>query len=82
LREAAASPTRAAGAGAPAEGPLSERELAVLRYLATTLSASEIGDELYISLNTVKTHIKSIYRKLDRHRRRDAVLRARELRLL
>jgi LuxR family maltose regulon positive regulatory protein len=62
--------------------PLSEREQVVLRYLPTTLSAGEIAGELYVSLNTVKTHIKSIYRKLDTNRRRDAVHRARQLQLL
>jgi LuxR family maltose regulon positive regulatory protein len=54
----------------------------VLRYLTSALSNVEIADELYVSVNTVKTHIKSIYRKLSTTRRRDAVRRARELRLL
>jgi LuxR family transcriptional regulator, maltose regulon positive regulatory protein len=54
----------------------------VLRYLSSRLSAGEIADELYVSLNTVKTHIKSIYRKLDANRRWDAVKRARQLQLL
>jgi hypothetical protein len=45
-------------------------------------SASGIADELYVSLNTVKTHIKSIYCKLDTNRRWDAVKRARQLQLL
>ena len=62
--------------------PLSEREQVVLRYLSSRLSAGEIADELYVSLNTVKTHIKSIYRKLDTNRRWDAVKRARQLQLL
>ena len=62
--------------------PLSEREQVVLRYLSSRLSAGEIADELYVSLNTVKTHIKSIYRKLDTNRRSDAVKRARQLQLL
>ena len=62
--------------------PLSEREQVVLRYLPSSLSAGEIADELYVSLNTVKTHIKSIYRKLDTNRRWDAVKRARQLQLL
>ena len=65
-----------------AELPLSEREQVVLRYLSSRLSAGEIADELYVSLNTVKTHIKSIYRKLDTNRRWDAVKRARQLQLL
>ncbi len=61
---------------------LSERELAVLRLLATDLTQREIGQELYVSFNTVKTHVKSIFRKLDVATRPDAVTRARELRLL
>jgi LuxR family transcriptional regulator, maltose regulon positive regulatory protein len=75
-----------AGAGLdddePLIEPLSERERIVLRYLTSALSNVEIADELYVSVNTVKTHIKSIYRKLNTTRRRDAVRRARELRLL
>lgn len=62
--------------------PLSERELEVLRFLTTGLSSTEIAQELFISVNTVRSHIKSIYGKLDVHRRRDAVQRARELGLL
>ena len=61
---------------------LSEREHVVLRYLPSMLSAGEIAAELYVSVNTVKTHIKSIYRKLDANRRWDAVRRARALHLL
>ncbi|HEY4726140.1 MAG TPA: LuxR C-terminal-related transcriptional regulator, partial [Actinomycetota bacterium] len=81
LRTAAAAAGRAATAG-PLVVPLSEREQVVLRYLSSRLSAGEIADELYVSLNTVKTHIKSIYRKLDTNRRWDAVKRARQLQLL
>jgi LuxR family maltose regulon positive regulatory protein len=61
---------------------LSEREHVVLRYLPSMLSTGEIAAELYVSVNTVKTHIKSIYRKLDANRRWDAVRRARQLHLL
>jgi LuxR family maltose regulon positive regulatory protein len=64
------------------EEDLSERELAVLRLLATELTQREIGDALFVSFNTVKTHVKSIFRKLDVATRPDAVSRARELRLL
>jgi LuxR family maltose regulon positive regulatory protein len=67
---------------APYEEDLSERELAVLRLLATDLTQREIGEELYVSFNTVKTHVKSIFRKLDVATRPDAVSRARELRLI
>jgi LuxR family maltose regulon positive regulatory protein len=62
--------------------PLSERERVVLRYLGGVLSNVEIASELYVSVNTVKTHVKSIYRKLDVTGRRAAIRRARELRLL
>ena len=62
--------------------PLSEREHAVLRYLPTALSNGEIAAELFVTTNTVKTHLRSIYRKLDVARRREAVERARDLRLL
>ncbi len=62
--------------------PLSEREMSILRYLPSRLSNREIGDELYVSLNTVKSHLKTIYRKLDVDRRDEAVRRARQLGLL
>lgn len=62
--------------------PLTERELAVLRLLATTMSPSEIAAELVVSVNTVKTHLAAVYRKLGVGRRRDAVRSARELELL
>jgi LuxR family transcriptional regulator, maltose regulon positive regulatory protein len=70
--------------GAPRELliPLSEKEKVVLRYLPTLLSNEEIAGEMFVSVNTVKTHLKSIYRKLAVSQRRDAVRRARELRLL
>jgi LuxR family maltose regulon positive regulatory protein len=84
--DGSALPSEPAGAGLddgePLIEPLSERERIVLRYLTSALSNVEIADELYVSVNTVKTHIKSIYRKLNTTRRRDAVRRARELRLL
>ena len=62
--------------------PLSERELAVLRFLPTMLSNAEIASEMFVSPNTVKTHLKHVYRKLDVADRRQAVRRGRELRLL
>jgi LuxR family transcriptional regulator, maltose regulon positive regulatory protein len=62
--------------------PLTERELAVLRLLPTRLSAPEIGRELYVSANTVRTHVKAVYRKLGVTARAEAVARARELGLL
>ncbi|MFC4150498.1 LuxR C-terminal-related transcriptional regulator [Micromonospora mangrovi] len=62
--------------------PLTERELTILRYLQSILSNVEIAGELSLSVNTVKTHVRNIYRKLDATRRREAVRRARELRLI
>jgi LuxR family transcriptional regulator, maltose regulon positive regulatory protein len=62
--------------------PLSERERAVLSYLPTMLTTAEIATEMFVSVNTVKTHLKSIYRKLGVARRRDAVRRARALAIL
>jgi LuxR family transcriptional regulator, maltose regulon positive regulatory protein len=61
---------------------LTEREQVVLRYLASTLSNAEIAAELYLSVNTVKTHQRMVYRKLGADGRRDAVRRAKQLRLL
>jgi LuxR family maltose regulon positive regulatory protein len=61
---------------------LSDRELAVLRLLPSGLSQREIGSELYVSLNTIKTHLRNIYRKLGVEGREEAVERARELRLI
>jgi LuxR family maltose regulon positive regulatory protein len=61
---------------------LSDREAAVLSYLPTMMSNQEIAGELFVSVNTVKTHLKAIYRKLDVEDRRGAVRRARELALL
>jgi len=68
--------------GDPLLEPLSDRELAVLRFLPTMMSNAEIAAELFVSVNTVKTHLKHIYRKLDVSERRDAVRRGRELHLL
>ena len=73
-------------AGPPAPAPpaeqLSPGELRVLRYLPTNLSRPEIAGELSVSLNTVNTHLRSIYAKLQVRDRSAAVQRARELRLL
>jgi LuxR family maltose regulon positive regulatory protein len=62
--------------------PLSERELDVLRLLATDLDGPEIARRLFISVNTVRTHTKNIYAKLSVQSRRAAVTRARELGLI
>jgi LuxR family maltose regulon positive regulatory protein len=57
-------------------GELTERELAVLRLLNSELSASQMGDSLYVAASTVRTHIKSIYRKLGVSSRKEAVKEA------
>ena len=61
---------------------LSDRELEVLRYLLTSLTSTEIAQELYISPNTVRFHIKNIYSKLGVHQRAAAVERARDVGLI
>ena len=66
----------------PLVEPLSKRELEVLRLLTTHLPSTEIAKELVISTNTVRSHIKRIYSKLNVHNRRDAIRRAEELNLL
>ena len=70
-----------ASAGEVLEAP-SEAELAVLRLLVSDLSTREIGGELFLSANTVRTHARAIYRKLGVGSRADAVARAGELGLL
>jgi LuxR family maltose regulon positive regulatory protein len=62
--------------------PLSERELDVLRLLATDLDGPDIARRLYVSVNTMRTHTRSIYAKLGVNSRRAAVSRAEELGLL
>jgi LuxR family maltose regulon positive regulatory protein len=61
---------------------LSPSELRVLRYLPTNLTRPEIAQELYVSINTVNTHIRNVYAKLGARDRSSAVQRARDLRLL
>jgi LuxR family transcriptional regulator, maltose regulon positive regulatory protein len=61
---------------------LSESEIRVLRYLPTNLSGPEIAAELYLSPNTIKTHMRNLYSKLGTHDRKDTVERARNLGLL
>ena len=65
-----------------AREPLSQAETRVLRYLPTNLTATEIAGQLYLSVNTVRTHMRHVYDKLGTHRRRGAVERARALGLL
>jgi len=73
---------RPSGTALAVDVELSERELTLLRLLASDLSQREIGSELYISLNTVKGHTRSIFRKLGVSSRAEAVARGRELALL
>ena len=61
---------------------LSERELEVLRLLPSSLSQREIAASLYVSFNTIRTHVSAIFRKLGVTSRAEAVARARELGLL
>lgn len=70
------------GAPPPLQEPLTEVELRVLRFLPSNLTAPEIAGELYLSPNTVKTHMRHIYAKLDAHTRTEALDRARALGLL
>jgi LuxR family maltose regulon positive regulatory protein len=77
------SPVRSADGEHPAEPTdLSPTELRVLRYLPTNMTRPEIARELYVSINTVNTHIRNIYSKLGASDRSSAVQRARGLRLL
>jgi len=66
----------------PLAEPLTEREVAVLRLLGGPLSVREIGQELYVSANTVKTHTQAIYRKLGVSTRHEAVEQGRQLGIL
>jgi LuxR family maltose regulon positive regulatory protein len=75
-RRNAASPRTAAGER------LTEREVTVLELLPTTLSLREIGQQLHVSPNTVKTHTKAIYRKLDVSTRHDAIARGHDIGIL
>ena len=61
---------------------LSEREREVLTHLSELLSTAEIATEMYLSVNTVKTHLRSIYRKLSVAHRSDAVRCGRQLELI
>ena len=66
----------------PLVDELSEAELRVVRYLPSNLRAPEIAAELFVSTNTIRTHLRHIYAKLDAHGRAEAVARARQLGLL
>jgi LuxR family maltose regulon positive regulatory protein len=62
--------------------PLTEREREVLQHLSEMLSTAEIAAEMYISVSTVKSHLRSVYRKLSAAHRNEAVRRARQLHLI
>jgi DNA-binding CsgD family transcriptional regulator len=82
-REIPAHPDAAGPAVRPrADAALTHGETRVLHYLPTNLSAREIACELYLSVNTVKTHQRHLYTKLGVRSRSQAVARARALRLL
>jgi LuxR family transcriptional regulator, maltose regulon positive regulatory protein len=66
----------------PLREPLSDAELRVVRHLPSNLKATEIASELWVSPNTVRTHLRHIYAKLDAHTRSEAVTMARRLGLL
>jgi LuxR family maltose regulon positive regulatory protein len=69
-------------AATPQTEELTPSELRVLRYLPTNLSRPEIASQLSVSVNTVNTHVRNIYAKLQARDRSSAVQRARDLRLL
>ena len=79
-RELEAAKARARG-GEVLEPP-SEAELAVLRLLVTDLSAREIGERLFLSPNTIRSHRRALYLKLQVHSRPEAIARATALGLL
>ena len=78
----ATRPSEAPSTDGPLVDELSTRELEVMRMLATTLSGPEIARHLFVSINTLRTHTKHIFTKLDVTTRRAAVRRAEELGLL
>ena len=77
-----ASPDVPRQAAVMAVEPLTEREREVLRHVSGMLNTAEVASEMYISINTVKSHLKSIYRKLAAAHRGEAVRRARQLELI
>ena len=62
--------------------PLTDRELEILSYLPSRLTNTELAERCYVSVNTIKTHMAHIYRKLDAANRNEAIVRARQLGLL
>ena len=80
--QSAAPPGAPERAAVAAVEPLTEREREVLRHVSGMLNTAEVASEMYISVNTVKSHLKSIYRKLAAAHRGEAVRRARQLELI
>jgi len=78
----AARPLRIRSAAEPQEEPLTDRELGILRLLAGTASQRQLAEALFVSPNTLKTHLRAIYRKLGVGSRAEAVVRARDLGLI
>ena len=76
------APPAAASAVSPLAEPIRERELDVLRCIAAGMSNPEIAAQLYLSPNTVKTHVRNLYAKLGVEKRSQALRRARELGLI
>jgi LuxR family maltose regulon positive regulatory protein len=72
----AAGPAPPPGEPARPGEPLTHSETRMLRYLPTHMSAPKIAAELYLSPNTVKTHLRHVYQKLGAHSRHEAVQRA------
>ena len=66
----------------PVLEPLTDREREVLRHVSVMLNTAEIASEMFISINTVKSHLKSIHRKLGASHRFEAVRRAKQLELI
>jgi LuxR family maltose regulon positive regulatory protein len=62
--------------------PLTDRELEILSYLPSRFTNTELADHFYVSVNTIKTHMAHIYRKLDVANRNGAIARGRELGIL
>lgn len=75
-------PTTSPPATTDCRDPVTDRELVVLRALRGPLTLREIADELHLSHNTVKTHVRAVFRKLDTHSRKEAVAAAETLGLL
>ena len=81
-REIPALPARTSHLDPVVVEPLSDREREVLKFASSMLSTEEIARAMYLSVNTVKTHFKSIFRKLGATRRGEAVRRAKKLGLI